>query len=81
MDQTALIIKLIEANNETLASLQRNFQILNDHSGESAIAIAGLAVKVDILMWITSAVALAILGILVERLATVLFNRRNNHKP
>jgi len=78
MTDTDLILKLIEQQSQTISDLQRNFQILNDHSIEWVQGMTAVATKVDILMWLTGVILVVFIGLVVERLWASKKNGHNN---
>jgi len=77
MNETELLLKLLEAQGERLDALQVNFQVLNDHSIEWVTMMAEVSTKVELIMWFTGAVLLVFIGLVIER---IWFNRKNGKK-
>ena len=79
MSEIQLLLELVKQQSANIDQLAKSYAVLNEHSISWATQMAGLATKIDILMWITMVTAAAIIGIFIERLGSIIAHRKNGN--
>jgi hypothetical protein len=80
MTETELLLELVNQNAEQVGTIANHVQVMNQEMGMVQQDVAVLKTQMADLIWLTRAIGVGVLGVVIERGAKIYINWKGNKK-